>query len=91
MQNFDKSTIELAEIKLKYEGYIKKEKENVDKVYRLEKIRIPDDFDFNLLNSISTEAKQKFNKIRPQNIGQASRISGVSPSDINVLLIFLGR
>ncbi|MCB9202413.1 MAG: tRNA uridine-5-carboxymethylaminomethyl(34) synthesis enzyme MnmG [Flavobacteriales bacterium] len=89
--NYPEEIIELAEIKIKYEGYIRKEQDNVDKLYRLENIKIPDSFDYNKLNSITTEAKQKLNKIKPKTIGQASRISGVSPSDVNVLLIHLGR
>lgn len=82
---------EQAEINIKYKGYIEKEKENVAKLNRLETIKIPDDFDFLQINSLSSEAKQKMNKIRPKSIAQAGRISGVSPADINVLLIYLGR
>ena len=88
---YEDEIIQLAETNIKYEGYIKKEKENVNKLYRLENIKIPKDFDFSKLNSITTEARQKFEKIKPETIGQASRISGVSPSDISVLLIYLGR
>ncbi len=80
---------EQAEINIKYKGYIDKERENVAKLLRLETIKIPEDFDYSKLNSISTEARQKFTKIQPKTIAQASRISGVSPSDINVLLIYL--
>ncbi|WP_332033369.1 tRNA uridine-5-carboxymethylaminomethyl(34) synthesis enzyme MnmG [Kaistella sp.] len=82
---------EQAEINIKYKGYIEKEKENVAKLNRLETIRIPDDFDYTKIGSLSSEAKQKLNKIQPKTIAQAARISGVSPSDINVLLIYLGR
>lgn len=82
---------EQAEINIKYKGYIDKERENVAKLQRMENIKIPSDFDYKMLSSISTEAKQKLEKIRPETIAQASRISGVSPSDINVLLIYLGR
>ena len=82
---------EQAEINIKYKGYIEKEKENVAKLQRMEKIKIPDDFDFNKVASLSSEALQKMNNIRPKNIAQASRISGVSPADINVLLIYLGK
>lgn len=82
---------EQAEINIKYKGYIEKEKENVAKLQRLENIKIPTDFDFSKVSSLSSEAKQKLNKIKPKTIAQASRISGVSPADINVLLIFLGR
>ena len=80
---------EQAEINIKYKGYIEKEKENVAKLQRLETIRIPEDFDYSKITSLSAEAKQKFIKIQPKTIAQASRISGVSPADINVLLIYL--
>lgn len=83
--------VQQAEITIKYEGYIEKEQENVRKLHRLELVAIPEDFDFMRIGSISIEARQKLEKIRPRNIGQASRISGVSPADISVLLIFLGR
>ena len=82
---------EQAEINIKYKGYIEKEKENVAKLQRMENIKIPDDFDFSKVASLSSEALQKMNNIRPKSIAQASRISGVSPADINVLLIYLGK
>ena len=82
---------EQTEINIKYKGYIEKEKENVAKLQRMENIKIPDDFDFSKVASLSSEALQKMNNIRPKNIAQASRISGVSPADINVLLIYLGK
>ena len=82
---------EQAEINIKYKGYIEKEKENVAKLQRMENIKIPDNFDFSKVASLSSEALQKMNNIRPKNIAQASRISGVSPADINVLLIYLGK
>ena len=82
---------EQAEIQMKYEGYIQREEEMVQKLNRLEDVRIPVTLDFNEMLSLSSEAKEKLNKIRPSTIGQASRISGVSPSDISVLLIHLGR
>jgi len=87
----DEEIIEQAEIDVKYSGYIEKERLHADKLNRLEDAIIPDNFDFNKIKSISTEAKMKFNKIRPKTIAQASRISGVSPSDISVLLIYMGR
>ena len=83
--------IEQAEIEIKYEGYLNKEKESAEKLSRLENIKITKDFKFDKLHSISTEGREKLNAIQPKTIGQASRISGVSPSDINVLLIYLGR
>lgn len=82
---------EQADILIKYKGYIEREKLIADKLSRLEDIRISDTFDFISLQSLSTEARQKLTRIRPKTIGQASRIPGVSPSDINVLLVFLGR
>lgn len=83
--------IESAEIRIKYEGYIQREKIIADKIKRLEKVKIPDDIDYSELLSISTEGRQKLSRIKPGNIGQAGRISGVSPSDINILLMYLGR
>jgi len=82
---------ESAEIKIKYEGYIQREKIVADKIKRLDSLKIPLDLDFSELVSISTEGRQKLNRIKPENIGQAGRISGVSPSDINILLMYLGR
>ena len=76
---------------MKYEGYISREEEQAHKMSRLEDVAIPLDTDFTTMLSISTEAREKLSKIRPVNIGQAARISGVSPSDISVLLIHLGR
>jgi len=83
--------IETAEIAIKYEGYIEREKQMADKIKRLERIKLSEDFDYDRLKSISTEARQKLSKIKPKSIGQASRISGVSPSDVSVLLIYMGR
>jgi len=82
---------ESAEINIKYEGYIKREKEIAVKIKRLEKIKIDKKIDYSKMKSLSTEARQKLKKIRPENIGQANRISGVSPADINVLLVYMGR
>lgn len=83
--------IESAEIKIKYEGYIEREKIVADKIKRLEGLKLPDDIIYSELMSISTEGRQKLERIKPGSIGQASRISGVSPSDINILLMYLGR
>jgi len=97
LQNFitknemDNEILESTEIQIKYEGYIKKEEEIAIKLEKLENINLKDDFDYNQLTSISYEAREKLTKIKPKTIGQASRISGVSPSDINVLLVYLGR
>jgi tRNA uridine 5-carboxymethylaminomethyl modification enzyme len=83
--------LESAEIRIKYEGYIQREKLVAEKIRRLEDVKIPLDIDYSELMSISTEARQKLHKVKPVNIGQAGRISGVSPSDINILLMYLGR
>ena len=83
--------IESVEIQIKYEGYISKEKEIADKMIKFENLHLKKDFDYSALKSLSFEAREKLNKIKPSSIGQASRISGVSPSDINVLLVYLGR
>ncbi len=88
---FDKESLELAETTLKYAGYIQKEKETVEKMNRLEELVLHDDFDYHALQSLSSEAREKLTHIKPRTIGQASRISGVSPSDISVLLVTLGR
>jgi tRNA uridine 5-carboxymethylaminomethyl modification enzyme len=82
---------ESAEIRIKYEGYIVREKIVADKIKRLESLKIPKDINFDELVSISTEGRQKLGRIKPANIGQAGRIIGVSPSDINILLMYLGR
>ena len=89
--NFSRAVLEQAEIQIKYAGYIEKEKNNADKLQRLEYVKIPADFDYSLLKSLSYEAREKLQEIQPVSIAQASRISGVSPSDISVLLVFLGR
>ncbi|MBT8282940.1 MAG: tRNA uridine-5-carboxymethylaminomethyl(34) synthesis enzyme MnmG, partial [Muriicola sp.] len=89
--DLDKEVMDQAEIQVKYSGYIEKEKNNADKLQRLENIKIPDHFDYSKLKSLSFEAREKLQAIKPVTISQASRISGVSPSDISVLLVFLGR
>jgi tRNA uridine 5-carboxymethylaminomethyl modification enzyme len=89
--NLDKEVIEQTEIQIKYSGYIDKEKNNADKLNRLEDIRIPENFDYSKIKSISFEGREKLNKIKPRTISQASRISGVSPSDVSVLLVYMGR
>ncbi|WP_418512661.1 tRNA uridine-5-carboxymethylaminomethyl(34) synthesis enzyme MnmG [Corallibacter sp.] len=89
--NLDTEVIEQAEIQVKYSGYIEKEKNNADKLNRLENIKIPQNFDYSKLKSMSFEAREKLSKIQPVTISQASRISGVSPSDISVLLVYMGR
>ncbi len=83
--------LEQAEIQIKYNGYIDRERETVMKTNKLEGIKIPNKFDYGKLHAISSESREKLNQVKPETIGQASRISGVSPSDINVLLVFMGR
>jgi len=89
--NLSEEVQDQAEIQIKYSGYIQKEKNNADKLNRLESVKIPKDFDYKRLKSISAEALEKLNKIKPETISQASRISGVSPNDISVLLVYMGR
>ena len=89
--NFDSEILEQAEVQIKYSGYIAKEKLNADKLHRLEAVKIPENFDYSKLKSLSFEAREKMTKIQPVTISQASRISGVTPSDISVLLVYLGR
>ena len=91
LEGFTKDTLEQAEIQLKYDTYIEKEKELVAKMSQLEDLIIPDNFDYEKLVSLGTEAKQKFKKIKPRTLGQASRISGVNPSDVQILMVFMGR
>ncbi|HBT11308.1 MAG TPA: tRNA uridine-5-carboxymethylaminomethyl(34) synthesis enzyme MnmG, partial [Leeuwenhoekiella sp.] len=89
--NLETEVLEQAEIRIKYSGYIEKEKANADKLQRLENIKIPDNFDYTKLKSLSYEAREKLTKIQPTTISQASRVSGVSPSDISVMLVYMGR
>jgi tRNA uridine 5-carboxymethylaminomethyl modification enzyme len=91
LQNFDNEVVEEAEILMKYEGYIEKEKKIVDKMSRLEDVPIIEHFDYARIKSLSTEARQKLSKVKPRTLGQAARISGVSPSDVSVLMVYLGR
>ena len=87
----DNEIVEQTEIHVKYSGYIEKEKNSADKLQRLENIKIPDGFDFQKIHSISFAAREKLTKIQPTSISQESRISGVSPSDVSVLLVYMGR
>ena len=91
LQNYSQDAIDLAEITLKYEGYIQKEQEMVEKMNRLESVKLKDSFDYSSITALSAEAREKLNHIQPATIGQASRISGVSPSDVSVLLVHVGR
>jgi tRNA uridine 5-carboxymethylaminomethyl modification enzyme len=87
----DEEVLEQVEIQVKYSGYIEKEKQNADKLNRLENLKIPENFDYSVLKSMSFEAREKLNKIKPATVSQASRVSGVNPSDISVLLVHMGR
>ena len=91
MQNHDAESSNLAEINMKYEGYIQKEQDMVEKMNKLEQVRLNENFDYKTLSSLSSEAVEKLSEIQPRTIGQASRISGVSPSDISVLLVHMSR
>ena len=85
------SILECAEILVKYRGYIEREKQIADKIHRLENLTIPDGYDFDKVSGLSIECRQKLLKYAPRTIGQSSRISGISPSDVSVLLMYFGR
>jgi tRNA uridine 5-carboxymethylaminomethyl modification enzyme len=89
--NYNDDELMQAEIQLKYDVYIEKEKELVKRMGQLEDLLIPDSFNYDKLTALSNEAKQKFKRIKPQTLGQASRISGVNPSDIQILMVYMGR
>ena len=89
--SISEGAIEQVEIDIKYSGYINREKENADKLKRLEYVKIPIDIDYFKFSSLSNESKEKLNEVKPVNIGQAARISGIKPSDVSILLIYLGR
>ena len=89
--DYPEEHVEQAEIQIKYAGYIKKEAERVEKMRRLESLKLPQQIDYKVINGISTEARLKLDAVQPQTLGQASRISGVSPSDIQVLMVHIGR
>ncbi|GAO42270.1 tRNA uridine-5-carboxymethylaminomethyl(34) synthesis enzyme MnmG [Flavihumibacter petaseus] len=90
-ENFPKASLEQAEIQLKYDIYIEKEKELVDRMSQMDNLEIPESFDYSRLNSISNEAREKLKRIRPRTLGQASRISGINPSDVQILMVYMGR
>ena len=90
-ENLSDEIIESCEIQIKYAGYIKREKMEAQKLQRLDQIRIPDSFNYNEVQSLSTEARQKLTKIKPKTIGEAQRMPGVSPNDVSVLLVLMGR
>ena len=89
--NYKREILDSSEISIKYKGYIEREQQMADKIMRLENLTIPDDFDFDKVESLSIECRQKLKKYSPKTIAQASRISGVSPADVSVLLIYFGR
>ena len=91
LQSFGSEALEQASIQLKYETYIEKEKELVNRMAQLEDLQIPETFDYNKVHALSNEARQKFHKIKPATLGQASRISGVNPSDVQILMVYMGR
>jgi tRNA uridine 5-carboxymethylaminomethyl modification enzyme len=91
LTGFTQDVIEQADIQIKYNVYIEKEKELVKRMNQLEDLLIPDTFDYNKITSLSNEALQKFKKIKPRTLGQASRISGVNPSDVQILMVYMGR
>jgi len=91
LSSYEKDVVEQAAIQIKYEVYIEKEKELVQRMSQLENLAIPDNFDYDKISALSTEATQKFKKIRPATLGQASRISGVNPSDVQILMVYMGR
>ncbi|MBK7561436.1 MAG: tRNA uridine-5-carboxymethylaminomethyl(34) synthesis enzyme MnmG [Chitinophagaceae bacterium] len=91
LKDFSKDSIEQASIQVKYEVYIEKEKELVKKMSLLEELEIPDSFDYKKITSLGNEAREKLGKIKPRTLGQASRISGINPSDVQILMVFMGR
>jgi tRNA uridine 5-carboxymethylaminomethyl modification enzyme len=90
-QNYEREILDSSEISIKYKGYIQRERQMADKIMRLENLSIPEDFDFDKVESLSIECRQKLKKYAPRTIAQASRISGISPADISVLLVYFGR
>jgi tRNA uridine 5-carboxymethylaminomethyl modification enzyme len=91
LEGFSTESLEQAEIQIKYQTYLQKEEEMVAKMSALENQIIPDSFKYENIPSLSNEARQKFKKIKPQTLGQASRISGVNPSDVQILMVYMGR
>ena len=89
--DYKNESLEQVEIDIKYKGYIDREKDLADKIKKLEYVEIPDDINYEKFSSLSNESKEKLNSVKPVNIGQASRISGIKPSDISILLVYLGR
>ena len=90
-KNYCREILDSSEISIKYKGYIEREQQMADKIMRLENLAIPEDFDFDKVESLSIECRQKLKRYAPRTIAQASRISGISPADISVLLVYFGR
>ena len=91
LEHYSSEELELVSTEIKYEGYIKRERETAEKITRLETLSIPSTFDYSKIKGLSNEARTKLSEIRPQTVGQASRISGVAPSDISIMLVYMGR
>ena len=91
LDRFSQEIIEQASIQIKYGVYIEKEKELVQKMSQLENLEIPENFDFKKIHALGNEAREKLTKVRPRTLGQASRISGINPSDVQILMVYLGR
>ena len=91
LKNYSPETIEQASIQIKYDVYINKEKELVEKMSQLEDLQIPESFDYKKIKALGNEAREKLTKIKPATLGQASRISGINPSDVQILMVFMGR
>jgi tRNA uridine 5-carboxymethylaminomethyl modification enzyme len=91
LNEYDSDSLEQASIQVKYDVYIEKEKELVRRMSQLEELEIPDSFDYKKISSLGNEAREKLNKMRPRTLGQASRISGINPSDVQILMVFMGR
>jgi len=88
---FDKESIEQAGVQIKYEVYIEKERELVQRMRQLEELEIPESFDYKKISSLGNEAREKLMKVKPRTLGQASRISGINPSDVQILMVYMGR
>ena len=91
MSEFNNLELEQAEIQLKYETYLQKEREIAHRMQSLDELSIPGEFDYQRISALGTEARQKLSAIRPTTLGQASRISGINPSDVQILMVYMGR
>jgi NAD/FAD-utilizing enzyme apparently involved in cell division len=91
LKDFTRDALEQASIQVKYDVYIEKEKELVQRMSQLEELEIPETFDYKKIASLGNEAREKLNRIKPRTLGQASRISGINPSDVQILMVFMGR